>query len=108
MTGIFTVKTNIPGQEMQPEIELKQLVSKEKGKLINKVCDKVIKLFYNNDMFESDGLNPYSTQPIEGLVDAETDGRKSTLTLISRQNKKQRVMIIPEDNNKDNVASFIS
>ena len=89
MTGVFTVETNIPGQEMETEIELKHLVSKETSKLISNVRDTVIELFEENDMFESDGFNPYSTQKIEGLVDAATDGRKYNLTLISRQERKR-------------------
>ena len=49
MTGV-SVKTNIPGQEMETEIELRHLVDKS-GKLISNVRDTVIGLFEENNMF---------------------------------------------------------
>ena len=66
------MKTNIPGQEMETEIELRDLVD-NKWKLISNVRDTVIGLSEENNMFESDGFNQYSQQQIKRLVDAAKD-----------------------------------
>ena len=63
-------------------------------------------------MFESYGFNLNNKQQIKNLVDAATDGRKSSLSLVNRQanryGKKTSVKTMPENRNIETLEWFIA